>query len=79
MLTILRVAKETSLFYSLLVLINTVDLGPEGRYTNQYNKNIQKFGQSRLRSLELISTLLSYMHPSYGALAQAQIAANPEL
>lgn len=71
MLTILRLAKETSLFYSLLVLINTVDLGPEGTYTNQYNQKIQKFGQSRLRSLEIINSLLSFMHPSYGALAQA--------
>lgn len=40
MLTILRIVRETNLFYSLLVLINTVDLGPDGRYTNQYNKNI---------------------------------------
>ena len=78
MLTLLNLTKESNLFYNLLVIINTVDLGTYGRYTNQYNKHIQKFGQSRLRSLEIINQLLSFLHPSYGQLAQAQIAANPE-
>ena len=80
MFILLNLAKETNLFYNLLIVINTVELGPDGRYTNQYNQNIQKFGQTRLRALELIYTILQFFpNPSYGALAQAQIAANPEL
>ena len=79
MLTILRLTKETQFIYNLLVLINTVDMGPNAKYTNQYNRHIYKFGQARLRSLEILNKILSFLHPSYGALASAQIAANPEL
>jgi hypothetical protein len=54
-----------------MILINSTNLGPDGTYMNQYNQTIQKIGQTRLRSLELLHCILSFLHPSYGALGKA--------
>jgi len=62
-----------------MLVINEVNLGPDGRYVNQYGETIQKIGQARLRALELLHCILTFLHPSYGVLAKAQIAANKEI
>lgn len=49
---------------------NELGVGDE-YYTNQYNKRIKKFGATRLRSLELLHSILVLLYPTLGPLSSA--------
>ena len=68
------------MFYNLILQVNSFDIrhhttsgtGTDGAYyTNQYGEKIRRMGQARLKSLELIHSILLLLYPSAGALIKA--------
>lgn len=74
-LKFMAIIKETQLLYNLLLIINTKGTGDDDYIMNQFDQRIPKFGQARLRSLELMNSIFSILHPSHGPLAAAQLLA----
>ena len=75
MLAFLRLAKQHDLLYNLMIIINNKGTytGGATKYENQQKMVITKFGQTRLRSLELIHSVLQLLHPTLGVLASANL------
>ena len=75
MLAFLGLVKKHDLIYNLLIMINNKGTytGGASRYENQSKTVITKFGQTRLRSLELIHAVLQLLHPTLGVLAAANL------
>ena len=63
------------MFSNLLLTINERgDLGEEeATYTNQNGNTVKRIGQKRLKSLEVIHSILQLLHPSNGKLAQSMM------
>lgn len=57
------------MFSNLLLNINQRDLDEEGTYTNQNKQTIKKIGPRRLKSLEVMHSVLQLLYPSNGKLA----------
>lgn len=74
-LKFLQLVQEYQLFYNLLLIVNTKTEKEDDFIVNQYLERIHKFGQRRLRSLELINGIFNLLHPSHGPLAAAQLLA----
>lgn len=70
-LKFLNLVKEYQLLYNLLLIVNTKNDKENDFIVNQYEERIHKFGQRRLRSLELINSIFNLLHPSHGPLAAA--------
>ncbi len=65
------------------VIPSSIDDVNHGDYSksfivNQYGKRVKKFGILRLRSLELLNSVLSQLYPSFGCLMVAQAHLNAE-
>lgn len=56
-------------------MVNTKGNNDEDIYLNQSNERVPKFGQTRLRSLELMNNIFVLLHPSHGPLSAAQLLA----
>ena len=74
-LKFLTLVQEYQLIYNLLLIINTKSDKDKDFIVNQQQEKIHKFGQSRLRSLELMNAVFALLHPSNGPLAAAQLLA----
>ena len=71
----MRLVKDSEFIYNLIITINSRGLKgsdelSQNEYTNQNGKTIRKIGLTRLRSMELLETILSLLNPSNGALAK---------
>jgi len=54
-------------------MMNSSEIGVEDEYyTNQYLQRIKKIGATRLRSLELLHSVLVLLYPTLGPLSSAQ-------
>ena len=73
MLMFMKLVDKHQFLYNLVIIINTKSTQEsEDTLVNQRNHTIIRFGQTRLRSLEMINQIFSLLHPSSGILAQAQ-------
>lgn len=67
----MSLVNEYQLLYNLVIIINTKGNGEDDFIVNQQNERVPKFGQTRLRSLELLNNIFILLHPSHGPLAAA--------
>lgn len=69
MLKFLDQVEKQNMFSNLLLTITHEELNDDREYSNQNKKRIQKIGQKRLKSLEVMHSLLQLLYPSNGKLA----------
>lgn len=73
LLKFLNIVKSQDFVYHLLIMMNASEIGVEDQYyTNQYLQRIKKIGATRLRSLELLHSILVLLYPTLGPLSSAQ-------
>jgi len=73
LLKFLNIVKNQDFVYHLLIMMNSSEIGVKDEYyTNQYEQRIRKIGATRLRSLELLHSILVLLYPTLGPLSSAQ-------
>lgn len=75
LLKFLNIVERSNVLYQLLILMNSNDLsisqGNDFYYMNQYGSRVKKIGQTRLKCLELMHSILVLLYPTLGHLAAA--------
>jgi len=69
LLKFLDQVEKQNMFSNLLLTVTQEELDEDREYSNQNRKRIQKIGQKRLKSLEVMHSLLQLLYPSNGKLA----------
>ena len=73
MLQFMKCFEEHQFLYNLIIMISSKSREIVEPLINQYDVKVDRFGQTRLRSLELMFNIFSLLHPSNGVLASAQL------